>query len=29
MNISQNIERAAKLFPEKTAVIFEDRRITY
>jgi long-chain acyl-CoA synthetase len=29
MNISQSIERAAKLFPEKTAVIFEDRRITY
>ncbi|MGD9211246.1 MAG: AMP-binding protein, partial [Desulfobacteraceae bacterium] len=29
MNITQNIERAAKIFPKKTAIIFEDRQITY
>jgi long-chain acyl-CoA synthetase len=29
MNISQHIERAAKLYPEKDAILFEDRRISY
>ena len=29
MNVSQHIERAAKLFPDKAAILFEDRRITY
>lgn len=29
MNISQNLERAAKLFPHKTALIFEGESYTY
>jgi long-chain acyl-CoA synthetase len=29
MNISQNVERAAKFFPEKPAIVFEGTRITY
>lgn len=29
MNISQNLERAAIFFPEKTAIIFEGRTISY
>jgi long-chain acyl-CoA synthetase len=29
MNISQNVERAAQLFPDKTAIVFEGRRIAY
>jgi long-chain acyl-CoA synthetase len=29
MNVSHFIERAAKLFPEKTAIVFEDRQIAY
>ncbi len=29
MNISQNVERAAKLFPDKTAIVFEGARLTY
>ena len=29
MNISQNVERAAKFFPEKSAIVFEGTRIPY
>lgn len=29
MNISQHVERAAKRFPDKAAILFEDRQITY
>ena len=29
MNVIQNVERAAKIFPDKTAIIFEDRHIQY
>ena len=29
MNVSQNVERAAKFFPEKPAIIFEGRQILY
>ena len=29
MNISQNVERAAKFFPEKPAIIFEGTQISY
>jgi long-chain acyl-CoA synthetase len=29
MNISQNVERAAKFFPEKSAIVFEGARIPY
>jgi long-chain acyl-CoA synthetase len=29
MNVTQNVERAAKIFPEKSAIIFEGRHITY
>ena len=29
MNIAQNIETAAKLFPDKTAILFEGKEITY
>lgn len=29
MNVAQNIETAAKLFPEKTAILFEGKRIKY
>lgn len=29
MNISQNVERAAKFFPEKFAIVFEGTRIPY
>lgn len=29
MNVTQNVEQAAKIFPDKTAIIFEDRKISY
>jgi long-chain acyl-CoA synthetase len=29
MNVTQNVERAAKFFPEKEAIIFEGRKIRY
>ena len=29
MNISQNVERAAKFFPEKSAIVFEGTQISY
>jgi long-chain acyl-CoA synthetase len=29
MNIAQNIERAAKLFPDKAAIVFEGTQLTY
>ena len=29
MNIAQNVERAAIFFPDKIAILFEDRKITY
>jgi long-chain acyl-CoA synthetase len=29
MNVTQNVRRAAKIFPEKTAIIFEDKQIQY
>lgn len=29
MNVAQNIETACKLFPEKTAILFEERQIKY
>ena len=29
MNISQNVERAAKFFPDKPAIVFEGTRISY
>lgn len=29
MNISQHVERAAERFPDKAAILFEDRQITY
>ena len=29
MNVTQNVEQAAKIFPDKPAIIFEDREITY
>ena len=29
MNIARNIETAAQLFPDKTAVLFEEKEITY
>jgi long-chain acyl-CoA synthetase len=29
MNVTQNVERAAKFFPEKAAIIFEGRQISY
>ena len=29
MNVAQNIETAAKLFPDKTAILFEGKEITY
>lgn len=29
MNVSDFVERAARLFPEKTAIVFEDRKISY
>ncbi|MFH0726495.1 MAG: YCF48-related protein [Pseudomonadota bacterium] len=29
MNVTENVERAAKLFPEKEAIIFEGRKIHY
>jgi long-chain acyl-CoA synthetase len=29
MNIAQNVERAAIFFPDKIAILFEDRQITY
>ena len=29
MNIAENVERAAKLFPDKPAVIFEGNHLTY
>ena len=29
MNLTQNVERAAKIIPDKTAIIFEDRMIQY
>jgi long-chain acyl-CoA synthetase len=29
MNISQNVERAAKLFPDKAALVFEGTHLTY
>ena len=29
MNISHSVERAAKFFPDKSALIFEDTQISY
>ncbi len=29
MNVTQNVEQAARIFPDKPAIIFEDREITY
>lgn len=29
MNVTQNVEQAAKFFPEKTAILFEGRQIRY
>jgi long-chain acyl-CoA synthetase len=29
MNVTQNVEQAARIFPDKPAIIFEDRQITY
>lgn len=29
MNVIQNVEQAAKVFPDKTAIIFENRQISY
>lgn len=29
MNVVENVERAAKFFPEKTAILFESRQISY
>ena len=29
MNIAQNVERAARLFPDKTAIVFEGTHLTY
>ncbi|BBO93151.1 long-chain-fatty-acid--CoA ligase [Desulfosarcina ovata] len=29
MNVTQNVEQAAKIFPEKAAIIFEGRNISY
>jgi len=29
MNISQSVERAAKFFPDKSAIVFEGTRISY
>lgn len=29
MNITQNVERAARYFPEKTAIFFENKQISY
>ncbi len=29
MNIAQNVERAARLFPDKTAILFEGTHLTY
>jgi long-chain acyl-CoA synthetase len=29
MNVAQNVETAAKLFPEKTAILFEGKEISY